>query len=233
MSLGILGFLLAVALSAGPLLGGDPDLVLHVGFDGDVDDDSTSGAHGVPVGGLSYTVGVLGLAADFDGVDAAVTFPTFPDGFLSTNDFTIAFRFNVSTSGDMSVVSKRPVCNAAPFIDVQGQNGSMRMEIADGTPGAARVVEAPYTAGWHHFVGIREGTQIRAYLDWGLVDEDTTPILYDLTNTIALGLSTSPCVGVDGTVMLSGLLDDLRVYTRALTADEVLGLEQIFADGFE
>lgn len=32
---------------------------------------------------------------------------------------------------------------------------------------------------------------------------------------------------------LPGLLDDLRVYTRALTAEEVSGLIPIYADGFE
>ena len=119
--------LLAAVLSAVPLYGGS-DLVLHVGFDGNVDDASATGADGVPVGGLSYTVGVLGSAADFDGVDDAVTFPTFPDGFLSTNDFTIAFWFNAPTSGLYRVAPWRSRVSSTIFRSIHGRSPRTRCQ---------------------------------------------------------------------------------------------------------
>jgi hypothetical protein len=60
-----------------------------------------------------------------------------------------------------------------------------------------------------------------------------TPATFDFSNTATLGLSNSPCIGADGTVMLEGGIDDLRIYDRVLTDFEIVNLGGIFADGFE
>ncbi len=46
---------------------------------------------------------IIGFAGAFDGVDDAVTFSAYPDPFFGTNDFTIAFWFNLETAGRQSL----------------------------------------------------------------------------------------------------------------------------------
>ena len=61
-----------------------------------------------------------------------------------------------------------------------------------------------------------------------------TPASIDFSNTAVLGLSNSPCVGTaDGTQMLKGSIDDLRIYNRVLSQAEIVTLSGIFADDLE
>jgi hypothetical protein len=195
-----------------------PDL--HVLFENDVLDSSGNRFDGNPAGGGPlYSPGVIGLAGDFDGVDDTVSFPSYPDQFFGTNDFTTAFWFNLGNVGRQSIVSKRGICNNGAWVDILTEGSQIVMQLNDGsTFQSSRVV---FTPGWHHFAGVREGAIIRVYLDGVLADEDSTGIVLDIENTVDLGIGTSACVGLDGTLPPQGSLDDLRVYSRALSDEEV------------
>ena len=210
-------------------------LELYLSMDGDILDDSGNGRDGIASGDLQYTDGVAGAAAAFDGIDDSVTFPTVPDAIFSDQDFTLSFWADIPIHPRYSVVSKRPICNSAPFLDTRIE-GFRRLEptIADGQPAAATSPRIVYDEGWNHFVAVRQGVEIRGYLNGILVDTESTPYLYDIENTIDFGISTSPCIGVDGTERLLGTLDELRVHSRVLTDEEVWDLYgMLFADGFE
>ena len=89
------------------------------------------------------------------------------------------------------------------------------------------------TAGWHYVAFTRTGTDLQAFLDGELVAQAVTPSTFDFSNTATLGLSNSPCIGSDGTVMLEGGIDDLRIYNRLLTDLDVINIGGLLADGFE
>lgn len=217
------------AVNAGLLDG----LQLHVGFENAVVDSSANGFDGQANGDLQYGNGVIGQAAVFDGVDDQVLFPTFTDALISDNDFTIAYWFNLPSSSIRSVFGKREICGLGPFIDIRvNAINTMRLELSNGgrTWGVG-VQEVP--PGWHHVAYTRSGTDFQAFLDARLVDEASTPEIINFQNTAILGVSNSPCTGLDGTLMLDGSLDDLRVYNRRLSAAEIRELVNIFADGFE
>ena len=199
--------------------GTGPDL--HVLFENDVLDSSGNWFDGSPTGGGPlYSPGVIGLAGDFDGVDDTVSFSAYPDPFFGTNDFTVAFWFNLGTVGRQSVLSKRAFCGNTNFIDIRTQGSQIHLELTEGgSPGYTS--SATYTPGWHHFAGVREGATIRVYLDGSLADEDSTGTVLDIEDPVDLGIGTSACVGVDGTVPLQGSLDDLRIYSRALDDLEI------------
>ena len=51
------------------------ELVAHYSFERNADDVSGNDHHGAPEGGLSYTDGIIGKAAQFDGVDDSIQLP--------------------------------------------------------------------------------------------------------------------------------------------------------------
>jgi len=195
-----------------------PDL--HVPFENDVLDSSGNQFDGNPAGGGPlYSPGRIGLGGDFDGVDDTVTFPSYPDQFFGTNDFTIAFWFNLETAGEQSIVSKRGICNSGHWVDVLKQGDRIILQLNGGA--TSYPSEVVFTPGWHHFAGVREGATIRVYLNGILEDEDSTGAVLDIQDTVDFGIGNSACVGVDGTLPLLGSLDDLRVYSRALDDVEI------------
>jgi hypothetical protein len=80
---------------------------------------------------------------------------------------------------------------------------------------------------WHFVAGQREGTTLRIYIDGTLEGTTTIPAAYNLAGTVQhnayIGAMTD---NRDGSQykLFSGLIDDVRIYNRALSAAEVLWL---------
>lgn len=226
---------LAVLLSHGSVVYADllDGLQLHVGFENNVLDSSANGFDGEANGDLQYVKGVIGQAAVFDGVDDQVLFPAFSDALIGDNDFTLTYWFSLTGGLTHAVLSKRAWCGYAPFFDIRVNAASVtRLELSDGNRTFG--VSIPETTSeWHHVAFTRSGVNLRAFLNAKLVDESTVPENTNFQNTSYLGVSNSPCIGADGTQMLEGRLDDLRIYNRPLSEAEIRKLIVIFSDGFE
>lgn len=208
-------------------------LQLHIEFEGDVLDSSPNGFDGVVGGGLQFGPGVVGQAADFDGVDDNVLFPSFPDDLITDDDLTVSYWVDAPEGSLRSVISKRENCGPHEFYSVRLRaTREMFLEVNDGsTSFFAEAGET--TAGWHHAAFTREDGMIRAFLDGQLVDEEIMPSTVDFTNTATFGLSNGPCIGLDGTEPFEGGIDELRIYNRVLTELEITNIGGVFADGFE
>jgi hypothetical protein len=88
-------------------------------------------------------------------------------------------------------------------------------------------VIAPIPAGdvdnWHHVAGVYEGDTYKLYRDGELIAEQTetfAPTTVDAPWAIGGRLATTP----EEDRPFSGLIDDVRVYERALSSDEVRAL---------
>ena len=208
-------------------------LLLHIEFENNVLDSSPNGFDGQPSGGLQFASGVVGQAADFDGIDDLVLFPTFPDDLITDGDFSISYWFDVPVDLFQSVVGKRQSCNNHRFFEIRtNTSGGMGLEINGGL-GSNFVSTASSTGGWHHATLTRSGNVLLSYLNGEMIDQVANPSVFDVSNTATLAMSDSPCIECDGTRMLQGLVDDLRIYNRVLTPAEIGSLGGIFADGFE
>jgi hypothetical protein len=219
-------------------------LVGHWTFDGkdmgpNVRDRSGQGNHGNAIYGASgntsttTTPGRIGQALEFDGTD---------DYILLGNATNLARNVSAAT---VAAWVKSDLNNAKDRILVDITTGtvlSSRFEIKDrsnadignfhvgGRAGDGEswqeevTTTAPLTRGWHHIVGIIDyfGDDIKIYVDGVEQLTSGTPsfVAESTSDTAPLGAY----IGVDGDGSgqeFDGLIDDVRIYNRALSASEI------------
>ncbi|MBI5360467.1 MAG: DUF2341 domain-containing protein [Planctomycetes bacterium] len=71
---------------------------------------------------------------------------------------------------------------------------------------------------WHHIVGIYNGTTVYLYVDGNLIG---TPQALTGNMSYAVPLYIGTYAGTTGTYNFSGLIDEVRIYNRALSASEI------------
>jgi hypothetical protein len=77
---------------------------------------------------------------------------------------------------------------------------------------------------WHHVVAVRSGNSLLAYVNGVKTGETNTPQIATIQSSTALRIGTSACTGIDPTPVLVGEIDEVRIYSRALSADEIAQL---------
>lgn len=113
--------------------------------------------------------------------------------------------------GDFERMTNKGVFRVAKF-------GNVNREYATSTSNSWN------TGSWYHFAGTYDGTLVKLYINGVLqTSKNVTPgfSLGSTGNGLKIGrLHTAS--GNDGT--MKGIVDDVRVYDRAITSDEVTGL---------
>lgn len=202
-------------------------LVGHWTFDGKnmssgvARDISGQGNHG-NASGIStstfYTVGKIGQGLKFDGVNdhikiAATPVTAYPFTFAAWGYSPIggAGGALISTQdGSATIPYYRLLINASGFA------------VAGARPDAGAESEAIGTTdlrgGWHHIVGVYSSATSRSvYVDGVFVDSDTTNDVFNTVTNVSIG-NTDISSDV---AHFTGSIDDVRIYNRALSADEI------------
>ncbi len=185
---------------------------------------SLTGGNGTVVGNPNCSCGVLGDAMEFDGIDDHVSFNGNVNAVFERNNFTVSFffkPFNAVTS--QNILSKRVDCsgNGSIFnVEYLLSLNFINAELNE-TPTKKIAISTNLDATcWHHFTLVREAKRVLMYLNGKLIDEKVTSSVLDLSNSALLRIADSPCVG-STTDRFRGKLDELRVYNRSLTAEEI------------
>ncbi|HUN66348.1 MAG TPA: LamG-like jellyroll fold domain-containing protein [Bacteroidota bacterium] len=210
------------------------NLALYMPFDGNTLDASGNGNTGTSDGG-SYGPdpwGHPGSAYFFSGWNLHVNGIKVPNSpsLHPTDGLTIAFwlRLEVPQTGWKLVsksVSDQPSDREYSFgLNVGGGIDTVGLSAATPGGGAQELtgVGAPFWE-WHHFAGVidrKDSHTMKLYLD-GTLSKTVTdnavgfvPDTGSLTIGMGQGMTTDP----------SAIMDDLRIYTRALSAREVNSL---------
>jgi hypothetical protein len=205
----------------------DPDLVLYWSFDdsdGAFADLAGRDFTGMPKGGVKRTPGRLGGAAEFDGTSGVVEAKDAPELRL-VGDMTIAFW--VRKSGEAQdwarMVGKgdekrrnygvweSPKDDKRVLWQIYSENGQGLNLTSNGSLEVGR---------WHHVAVTRRGQAGAIHLD-GRKDVESagegTPWTSDDPLTVGFGIG-------GGHVHFPGAIDDLRIYSRALTPEEISAL---------
>lgn len=211
-----------------------PDgLVLHLSFDesaiqGDtVKDQSEEGNDGTINGNAKTVAGKHGEALEFDGKSVFVEVPLEDSIAFSTGD-SLTVQVWVKTDdeppkNDGIVGNYRPGTDALWILSVSGDNPATRGKMAFSVRDKGRANSAGITSPdflnddkWHVLAGVRDqkAKKVRFYVDGKLIDE-----VDDNTKDINSGQSI--WVGEHLNRFYKGLIDEVKVWNRPLTAEEL------------
>jgi hypothetical protein len=186
-------------------------------------DRSGNGNRGILTNGPVRGIGKIGQGLSFDGADDTVQIDNATPLNLTTAvtvSVWIKPREWTSAAGTTDSIVDKAVHETETGYGLfqDGSGGQMHFRVSMAGPTALDVtITQPATGLWHHIVGSYDTINgVRTYLN-GI-----------LRNTTAAGgsLTTNSDVLLTGDVVghayeFNGLIDDVRIYNRALSADEI------------
>ncbi|MEN8156479.1 MAG: LamG-like jellyroll fold domain-containing protein [Bacteroidota bacterium] len=182
-------------------------------------DETENANNGIVRNGAFPTEGVLGNGIGFDGVDDYV-------------EFQASESFNIDGSGvTLALWTKLPAKPSelpgpyAPLFDSEtdnyvlyGDRGNKELRFKVVTSAGAErpgIPDADIPPGeWIHVAGVYDGTQAKVYLNGVLKDS------HPLTGTVKPGQVAT--LGKSGSTYLNGFIDQVEVYSRALSEEEIM-----------
>ncbi|MCU0917704.1 MAG: hypothetical protein MUC88_24550 [Planctomycetes bacterium] len=211
--------LVAPVLTAAP----DPSLMGWWKFDGTWLDSSGNNRTGVPSGNAQFGAGMDGQGLLLDGSGDYVTITGYK-GILGGNPFSIALWARSTSTGDITMVNWGSSTNGQR-VDFRLYQGRLRVEHGNGNLQANTALN---NGEWHYVaLTVAQGTGLSApgvqlYLD-GKNDTQTTAD----PDTFNINAVTDVTIGRRGSNAdraFLGSLDEVRIYDRVLTADEIKAL---------
>jgi hypothetical protein len=205
-------------------------LVAHYSFNQcDARDDTGNGSDGILYGNPGCHCGVEDDAISLDGLNDYVEFHGKVNRYFTTSDFTVSFYFKPGAHSvfKQSLLSKRPLCDEYNMLDLQLDRIKQEVNTAVyETPEKYFRDISPKTAptDWLHFALVREGMRAYTFINGELRQEGVRCSGVDISNEAVLSFSNSPCLAGGRTVRFKGMLDELRIYDRALSHEEVAKL---------
>ncbi len=219
--------LLTSTLSA--FAGIDDGLVVYYEFEGNADDSSVNNYDGIEMGSVSYVDGISGYAASFDGIDDYIDMGIKLGGYSAFSEFAWV-KADSLESGNNFIVSSNWYKADTPGDDGGSQlsitNGYIKSWINQPDRTASSVLAGPYVVigQWHLIGSTWDGSTHRLYFDGA---EVTSGAYTGYMGTSAKNsLVASKYYGAGLTDFFNGDVDELRIYNRALTEQEV---EQLYA----
>lgn len=175
---------------------------------------------GVLTGSITTGVaGIAGQAFQFNGTGAALDLGTgvVRTQVEGTEPWSISAWVNINSTAAAEILYRRESTEAEGGLRLNaGGNPSVFVQADDGSSTSLNSATALTIGEWAHVVGIREpfpGSDWRLYVDG--VEQSGPGTSFSLA-----GPALTPQIGRD----LNGLLDELRVYDHALSAEEVTAL---------
>ncbi len=206
----------------GPADPGNAGLIALYTMDGNPQDTSGKNYHGVISGDTSYESGYSGQALVFNGINGYVDLPIGP-AIASMTDATLATHAYIAGGGAWQRIFDFGT-DTTNYMFLTAYTGNRTMRFAIRTPAvdeqmvtAARSV----STGWHHVAVVIDSASmtLRLYEDGvPVADGPTTLLPKDLGATTQNWLGRSQWTADP---FFLGLLDDFRIYDRALSEGEV------------
>ena len=207
----------------------DPSLALHLKLDESTGttatDSSGNKLHATATGALTWqpSGGVLAGAASFNGTDSHLE---VPDHNLldATSALTLSFWFRASTLGNNTgLVSKRVgFDNNNSYSTYLGLDGKLHVDVVSNNNRFTS--NTTFNSGkWYHIAlvfngSLAEAERVRLYVN-GALDRTATESSTSIPNfTAPLRVGTLH----SGGTVFDGLIDEVRIHRRALSAAEVL-----------
>jgi len=220
---------IAMALSGTAYADLNDGLVAYYPFDGNANDESGNGNHGVEYGDTHYTNGMIKQARLFDREDG-LEYILIPNT-LNSNEYSVALWANLEEiSSHHSVLMLNSTSSWAETdfwlftsherVAVIQNRIDLRYDSYNSTFMSSNKLESNTN---YFIVANYQNRQITLYVNGEFYAEygDVAPIQNNPTD-LNIGISPSGT----GQYQINGLIDDLRIYNRALSESEIQQLYQ-------
>ncbi|MET7351665.1 sialidase family protein [Streptomyces mirabilis] len=178
------------------------------------------------LGGARETAGVRGGALEFDGADDAVRLPYQDRLPLGTKDFTASLWFRyTATGGEQPLLWMGGIGTTQPQVWMRAEPASHRITAlittrngaAAPTSASVRTASAYNDGQWHH-LALRRGDGLLT-----LSVDGTAVGASDVPGSVSRNSPFGVHVGkrLDSRAYFTGAIDEVRVYDRALSDDEL------------
>jgi len=210
----------------------DPTLIAHWPLDeseGMVVADSAGNNDGYTLGDPIWLTdgGQVNGALEFDGVDDFISAPAVlnpADGPFS------AFAWIQGGAPEQVIISQADgIGTGETWLGLDAQNGNLMTRLM--SPPLGRIKPEPLVSQvvitddqWHHVGFVWDGSYRVLYADGIEVAKDATAQNTLKPTTGGLCIGANKTLGVE--TFFSGLIDDVRIYDRALTPEEIAALAQ-------
>ncbi|MDK1344973.1 exo-alpha-sialidase [Streptomyces sp. 378] len=178
------------------------------------------------LGGAGPTAGARGGALSFDGADDAVRLPYRSRLPLGEGDFTVSLHFRyTATTGEQPFLWMGGIGTTQPQIWLRGEPASNRVRgLITTRSGATTVRSASVSTDgahndgrWHHLALRRGGRNLTLFLDGEAIDTPDVPGSVSRNSPFGVHIGQR----MDSRAFLTGAIDDVRVWNRALSDKEL------------
>jgi hypothetical protein len=205
-------------------------LVAYYAFENDANDSSINGLHGTMVGDPNFVEGQIGMALDFDGTDDVVELGKFDvvggitlAAWIKPDDFEI---------NDARIITKAKEWGGDDhwwmLSTISETSLRFRLKTDEGPTTATLISDPALEAGvFTHVAATWDGSMMRIYKDGVEVasqEKAGTAVAVDPDISVAIGSQPSDAFASDPSHVVKffdGLIDDVRIYDRALSDLEV------------
>jgi len=196
-------------------------LVAHYEFEGNAKDSSGNDNNGTEHGGVSYVDGVIGKAGSFDGVDDRIKINN--DVLDGLNLFTINMVLKLNDNGSVKHFISGANSNEDNEFIIRHDNGSILIYYKGRSHKMSSTIINDNS--WHSLTLVKFSTNFKLYIDGNFDSDwkiDSANNLEINNNGLWIG-TDQDCVGgcFQKEQHLLGLIDDLRIYNRALNEAEI------------
>lgn len=192
--------------------------------------DEASGArsdiHGGNSGYISGATvgkeGVFGNAYSLDGTDDYIDLGDQASLESSGDNFTLSAWIKTSGTPTSRMIMAKKDNTAKGYYMWVSASGKLESFFGDGTTSATATSTASINDNaWHHVAAVRSTNTVTIYIDGAQAATNTAGgTLGDLSNTLNARIGRSDHSA--GPYYFAGTIDDARIYTRALTANEIV-----------
>ena len=173
--------------------------------------------------------GEVGYGFGFNGVNQYVSVPDNAAWGFGTNAFSIDLWANFSANSGTYALLANDEGGGSTSKWIFWLNGTtLQLHVNSPTNGAFYIGSASFTptlCQWYHLALIRNGDSFLFYNDGILVSSNTSPVIIPTPNApLTIGQA-------EGAFNLSGLLDDVRIYDRALNYSEIQAIYRAGTNG--
>lgn len=184
------------------------------GTAGEVKDSSGTNNHGTATNGAIPVLGLFGNAGSFDGSNDYISLQNYPSLKIS-GDITLSAWIKTADMNNGGIFERYTTGQSGYRLVLNSSSGNTFMSLNTSSGFNQTYYGGMNNNSWHHIVGVYDGMYIRIYTDGVLrssVVHTGTIVNQDIVGR--MGWS-------DDNGYLSGLIDEVRIYNRALNLEEV------------